>query len=609
MIQIMNFKQGINSLSIRVFLLIFALLLLPVYISFIIIRNLYENYIRQELSNQIIANIERGEEEFNNAFHRMASISNVFTLDDNLISILLEPDSSYYDRNRQFDVIVQSLYNNYFFDLRDIRITMFDTKNQTYANWSLNFYNYTFLLDLDWVQETMTNKGHISWSLFSPSFIREEKEKYISLSRSIFYPPYTGDRLATFIISINQRGISEILSRQGMNSDFIYICTLNSMEEVFITDAVNILNHDDIINLMTKINGRARGSLLHDQKNVRYLLSYYLMATPWSFDGQPFMVLHFTNYQHITDSLSAFSSDINIGMLLFLFILTIMVSIFSWMITRPIRRLDERVKNYARTREIQKYQIRGEDEIANLSRTFLDMQITINELFDKLKEESEIREQYRFQALRAQINPHFLFNTLNTIRWMAMIRRADNITDTIDALVRMLEYSIKGDWEFVFLREELDMIRNYLHIQNYRYGEDSKVFIEIPQQLEEYRIIKFILQPIVENAFLHAFKNIAGEKMIHISGIIDRGCLKLFVRDNGIGLSPEKLNELNGSFDLWDKKKARGIGLPSVFQRIKIEHGADYGLHLTSIPGEGTTVEYTLPLLKWDILNYEAHDR
>jgi two-component system sensor histidine kinase YesM len=440
----MKIKQRINSLSIRVFLLIFVFLLLPVYVSFIIIRNLYENYIRQELSNQIIANIEGGQEEFYDTFHRIANISNIFTLDEKLISILLEPNSSYYERNRQFDILVHSLSNNNLFDLRDIRITMFDNKNQTYANWSLNFNDYTFLLEQEWVQETMINKGRISWSLFSLSFIRQEKEKYISLARSIFYPPYSGERLATFIISITQRGISEVLSRQGINSDFVYICTLNSMEEVFIMDKVNTLEYDDIINVMKKINGRAKGSFLYDLKNVRYLLSYYLMATPWSFNGQPLIILHFTDYQHITDSLSAFSKDINYGMLLFLFILTIVISIFSWTITHPIRRLDEQVKHYARTREIQKYQIRGEGEIAALSHTFFDMQITINELFDKLKKESEIREQYRFQALRAQINPHFLFNTLNTIRWMTMIRRADNITDAIDALVKILEYSIKG---------------------------------------------------------------------------------------------------------------------------------------------------------------------
>jgi two-component system sensor histidine kinase YesM len=152
------------------------------------------------------------------------------------------------------------------------------------------------------------------------------------------------------------------------------------------------------------------------------------------------------------------------------------------------------------------------------------------------------------------------------------------------------------------------MIRNYLHIQNYRYGDDLMGFIEIPQQLEECRIIKFILQPIVENSFLHAFKNILGEKIIHISGMIDENCLKLFVRDNGIGILPEKLGELNGSFDLWDKKKVKGIGLPSVYQRIKIEHGENYGLRLKSIPGEGTTVEYTLPLIKWDITNEETYD-
>ena len=162
----MSIKQRLKGLSIRVFLLIFALLLVPVYASFIIIRNLYENYIRQELSNQIIANIERGKEDFNNAFFRMANISNMFTLDANLISILHDSNSIYFDRHRQFESIVQSLLMINLLDLRDMRITMFDTKNQAYANWTLNFIDYTFLLDLDWVKESMTNRGHISWNLF-----------------------------------------------------------------------------------------------------------------------------------------------------------------------------------------------------------------------------------------------------------------------------------------------------------------------------------------------------------------------------------------------------------------------------------------------------------
>jgi two-component system sensor histidine kinase YesM len=589
-----------KSLVVQVFLMILVFLLIPIYISFVVFKTFYENYISRELSNQIIANIARGEEEFYEAFLRMANISNAFALDEKLVSVLASENSSYYERNKYFDEITKTLLVNNLFNLDNIRVTMVDTPGRTYANWSLNFNDYRFLLNQDWVEESIINKGHISWSLFSPSFVENEKEQYISLARSILYPAYTGERLATLIISINQREITAILSRYGMDADFVRVCTRDTMKEVFAMNEAGIIKPGDLRGLMREIAGKNRGSMLCDLNSFRYLLSYYTLQMPWSFNGQPLMVLHFTNYQHITRQLAEYSRGINYGMILSMCILTVIVIIISYTIVRPIKLLDERVKCYSESREVIEYKTNRNDEIGRLGKTFFDMEIKINDLFDKLKQESEIREQYRYQALRSQINPHFLFNTLNTIRWMAMIRKEDNITDTIDSLVKMLEYSIRGDREFVSLGEELDMIRNYLHIQNYRYGEDFEVSIGIPRELESCRIIKFILQPIVENAFLHAFKNIRRKKkVIQISGMIAGEQLKLLVRDNGIGMTPELVLELNESFAFWDKKHTAGIGLSNVYQRIKVEHGEEFGLYLESRPGKGTVVEYTLPLLRW----------
>jgi two-component system sensor histidine kinase YesM len=594
-------KSPFKSLSVNVFLMILIFLLVPIYISFILMKNSYENYIGRELGNQITANIKRGEDEFYEVFRQMANISNLFTQDENLIAFLRDPNSNYQERNQQFDKIVKNILINNLFDLDDIKITMIDTQDQTYANWSLNFNDYSFILNEDWIRISIINRGHISWSFFSPSFVENEKDQYISLARSILFPSYSGERIATLIVSISQRAIGTILSRYGAASDFVRICTRETMEEVFAMGNINDLRHEDIIKIIQKTAEENRGSLLCELNEVRYLLSYYTLQTPWTFNGQPLVVLHFTNYQHITDQLSVYSRNINFGLLAFLLVLFVIMITMSYTITRPIRLLAEKVKQYAQTREIREPERSRQDEIGTLDRTFFDMEIKINDLFDRLKQESEIREQYRFQALRAQINPHFLFNTLNTIRWMSMIRKVDNITDTIDALVRMLEYSIRGEWEFVPLGKELDMIRNYLHIQNYRYGEDFEVSIDIPKELEEYRIIKFILQPIVENAFLHAFKNIVGrKKVIQISGLSLDGQLKLFVRDNGVGMAPEAILELNESFKLWDKKRAAGIGLSNVCQRIKIEHGDEFGLYVENVSSGGTVVEYTLPLLMWE---------
>jgi two-component system sensor histidine kinase YesM len=598
-----------KSLSVNVFLLILLFLLLPVYLGFIIMKTSYENYLRQELSGQIITNIKKGEEDFSQTFQRMVNISNMFVSDRELISLFRNDTASYWDRNKRFDEVVNTLLTNNLFDLNGVKITMFDRQNRNYANWSLNWNDYSFIMSQDWVNRSIIDRGIISWNFFAPSFVEKENERYIFLARSILSPVYTGERIASLVIGIDQNIISSILTKNDMGADFIRVCTGETLEDVFAIDGISPARGEDLLPFLGETGGRRSGSLLCDLAGIRYLLSYYTLTTPWSFNGQPLMVLYFTNYQRIADNLSAYFRNINYGMLLFLCILAALMVVIAYTIARPIRVLDENVKHYAHTREIRPLKINRKDEIGSLGRTFFDMETKINDLFDKLRRENEIREQYRFQALRAQINPHFLFNTLNTIRWMAIMRKADNITETIDALVKILEYSMKEDREFVTLGEELDMIRGYIHIQNFRYGQDLEVCIEVDRELEEHRVIKFILQPVVENAFLHAFKNISRKKIIRISAREDGGRLKLLVEDNGNGIPPENFSAPDGGFPPspggGDRKKVTGIGLSNIQERIRIEYGEDFGLRVESKTGEGTRVpgtlvEYTLPLLKWE---------
>jgi two-component system sensor histidine kinase YesM len=592
------FSGAFKSLSVSVFLMIFVFLLIPIYISFMIIKASYENSIQRELTGQIIANIKKGEEEFYRNFQMMISISNIFVLDKDLISVLTDENSSYWDRNKRFDELTNNLRVNNLVNLNDIQITMFDRYGRNYANWGLYFHDYSSILEEEWVSRSIVNRGFISWNLFAPSFVREENERYISLARSILNPVYTGGRIATIIISLNQQAINAILSRNDMNADFIRVCTRETVEDVFTLGGVNLVQEDDLQRLLRETAGAETGGILCELNGRRYLLSYYTLDPSWTFNGQRLMVLCFSDYQRISENLSILSRKINFRMALFIVILIVIIGIISYTIAKPIRILDKRVKHYTHTREIGIFDVSRKDEIGDLTRTFQDMEISINDLFEKLRRESEIREQYRFQALRAQINPHFLFNTLNTIRWMAVIRKADNIVDTIKALSKILDYSMSRSGDLADLKDELDMIRSYAHIQNYRYGEDWEVKIEIGEELLNCRIVKFILQPIVENTFIHGFKNSPEDKkIIHISGRKEQGNLFLFVRDNGIGMDREKLNNLRESLYREDRVENRGIGLVSVHRRIRAGYGGDFGLDFESEAGEGTLVIFKLPLI------------
>jgi two-component system sensor histidine kinase YesM len=613
----MVFPWAFKRISVNVFLLILVFLMVPIYVSFIILKNAYENYLRQELSIQIIGNIKRGEEEFYQVFQRLANISNVFTLDRELLAVLNDPGASYWDRNKVFDNLIASLQTNNLVDLTDISITMFDLEGRNYANWGLYWNDYSLILDEDWVRESIVNKNFVSWNFFAPSIRGKENGLSISLARSILYPSYTGNWLATIIISIGQRAISGILARYG-DADFIRVCTRETAESVFAMDGITAVRHEDISALLMGIADKGSGNLLCDLGNYRYLLTYYTLDIPRTFNrpgigregGELLAVMYFTDYERITGGLRALFRAVNFRMLILLAVLLAISWIISYAIGKPIRALDQKVIQYTRTRQLSDLSVNRGDEIGGLTRTFMQMGVSINRLFDQLKEESEIREQYRFQALRAQTNPHFLFNTLNTIRWMAIMRNADNITDTINALSRILDYSMGRSGDMAPLRDELEMIRNYVHIQNYRYGENPDVRIDIDEALLECVIVKFILQPIVENSFIHAFRKTRGKKMLSITGKKEEGRLKIFVRDNGVGMDHETLRKLRESLRHREEKSGSGIGLVNVYQRIRAGYGPDsgFGISIESAENGGTEIEYTLPFITGNT-NEENNDR
>jgi len=338
--------------------------------------------------------------------------------------------------------------------------------------------------------------------------------------------------------------------------------------------------------------------MLHSVKGKRYLLCYYTLESPWIFNDQPLVVLYFIDYQQIANDFSRLSRGVSWGIILFSFVLVLMMVMLSFNIVRPIRLLDEKVKEYSKNQNTGSFDIRRKDEIGRLNQTFFEMAVKINELLESLRKEAEVRERYRIQALRAQLNPHFLFNTLNTVRWMALISKADNIVDVINSLTGLLEYAIGTDEDHVSLKEELEIIRNYLHIQSYRYGENFELSLNIENNLENCRIIKFILQPIVENSFVHAFKNRSSSNMIEISVSTHGGFLKIRIRDNGNGMDGKRVRELNESLEGGNKPLKGSIGLFNVHERIRGEYGSPCGIHLESREGEGTLVEYTLPLLR-----------
>ncbi|RTE10846.1 sensor histidine kinase [Paenibacillus whitsoniae] len=268
--------------------------------------------------------------------------------------------------------------------------------------------------------------------------------------------------------------------------------------------------------------------------------------------------------------------------------------IFTLRLMKPIRSLVQAMGKASYGNFEKPALAGGNDEIGLLSHHFNRMLSSLKEMVATLREEQQLKEEARFHALQAQISPHFLFNALNSIKWLALFSGAKNVGDMITSLGIMLSYSMKQESEVVTLRDELDFIQHYFSLQKIRFNDNIELSIDVDENLMSARILKFTLQPIVENSIIH------GNRMpliIRIAAYYVDDLLFVTIADNGQGLSERKLSD-DDDFECADpirQGKYSGIGLENVQSRIRMHFGEPYGLFMHNGIDAGAETVIKLP--------------
>jgi two-component system sensor histidine kinase YesM len=243
------------------------------------------------------------------------------------------------------------------------------------------------------------------------------------------------------------------------------------------------------------------------------------------------------------------------------------------------------------------------DEITELGLSFNIMIGKIRELLDSKIKEQENLKKAELRALQAQINPHFLYNTLDTIIWMAESKKTDQVIEIVSALSSFFRISLSKGRDWITVGEEIERTRSYLTIQKMRYRDILDFHIEADPQALDNTILKLILQPLVENALYHGIKNKREGGVITVRARPDNGNQVLLeVEDNGIGFTPEKLAHLQAELedDSGEIKLESGFGIGNVNQRIKLYYGKQYGLTVRSNYNTGTCATLIIPAMKED---------
>jgi two-component system sensor histidine kinase YesM len=312
--------------------------------------------------------------------------------------------------------------------------------------------------------------------------------------------------------------------------------------------------------------------------------------------------ISFTSWKMVgisyVDELTANKRDLGSFILiitLFCIIFEILASMFiSAKISLPIKKLERQMKKVENGDFDINLEVKGEDEVKHLSKSFNLMIARIKQLMSQIIIEQEAKRKSDFKALQAQINPHFLYNTLDSIIWMNENRNYEGVSTMVSALAKFFRVSISKGHEIISVSDEIDHVTSYLIIQKIRYKDKFDFTIEAQPEVLHKKTLKLILQPIVENSIYHGINQIQEKGEIKITAAIEANRIIYRISDNGYGIPPEVLKNI---LDQESKSShSSGVGLKNVNERIKLCYGNEYGIKIESELDVGTTAIIEIPL-------------
>lgn len=327
---------------------------------------------------------------------------------------------------------------------------------------------------------------------------------------------------------------------------------------------------------------------LHDEQVTIGGKNFYVVSK--QVEGMNWQVANLVSSDYVLEEIHNFRNMLLFYTMAVIIILAILSSLTYHSIYDPIHNILTSIRDLDES-NLSMIQVTddGKDEIHELSVNYNGLIRRIEELLATVEsEQGQIRET-QILLLQAQINPHFLFNTLNTLRYLAIINEDKPVSEGISALAKLLRNTIVDSNEMVSIDEEIENVKNYIVIQKLRYGDLFETVYNIDKDVRMCQILKFLLQPIVENSILHAFEEDAEHQVLTIRAKNERGCLKIEIGDNGKGFLKEETMTMN--------KKLSSIGIANIQDRIRLMYGEAYSMEIESELGKGTIVTLRLPLM------------
>lgn len=543
---------------------------LALFVSYFTIKN-FKDYVdnnanskSNEISKQIVYN-------YDNYFQGIIDTLNVVIEELDNTDVNSDPKS----------------VEDYFFDVISYRkditnITLFAVNGEYLVKTGEEIYSSDVIATMSWFYEALLQP---SICYFSPPFSYSENDNRIFVTKYVNYN-YNEDA-GVLLFELNSDKILDIANNTnlGNGGQIVIMTTINDKFSVIFSSEEHI--DSDILRVLNKqILGN--GSLTIKSNKMSYNIET-INNTRWR-------IGIFINIDESAAAQNSFAITLISICFVAIIITTILISVISKNIANPLKKLEAAMKEIEEADYllVEEVNIGKQKEIASLSESFNLMMRRIKELMDKVVEEQETQRKSELKALQYQINPHFLYNSLDSIVWLVDNNKNKEASEMVVALAKLFRISISRGRNIITVKDELEHARSYLLIQSIRYADAFKYEFDIDPEVVEYTTLKLILQPMIENAIYHGLKNRIDEGYIKISAKLVNTKVVFEISDNGYGMRKEKIEELYENFKNPDLND--GVGLKNIYLRLKIYYGDEADLLIESELDEGTTIKIIIPM-------------
>jgi two-component system sensor histidine kinase YesM len=524
---------------------------------------------------------------------RIFNSSNALVIDNNLTSILRKDPSNYPINEQVGDLFnlrdtLSSYQNN--IDIHNINVYVND--RFIYSNENRNIFSMKRLDGSKWLDKIKKEHNRFFWC--PPYYLNSNQTEFLSLGKTVINPDDFSDSIGYIVINFKKSDLENIL--KNMNSvDGSMSCIVNSNGDLIATSNYDNYNfYKDIVNQI-KPSANTRLSEFDYNHSTFFIQSSYIDKTDWQ-------IVNIVPYNTV-------SSKINTQRIILIIIVLIFggASLYAgfYFFNTINKRLSTVIKGM---REVHTDTLNNfiendsDDELGELINNYNYMIAKMSVLVDEQYKLGKAVKNAELKALQSQINPHFLYNTLDMINWMAYKNMTSEISSAVKKLAKFYKLSLNKGNDIISINDEINHVSLYTEIQNMRYSNRISLEIDIDDFIRNCKIPKITLQPIAENAIIHGiFAKGDVEGKILIRGTIDENAIYIKVSDNGIGIKESELPFILSTKRVKSNStssKGSGYGIRNINERLKLYYGDDFGLSFTSTYEKGTTVTIKIPIIE-----------